>query len=93
MAAYDDRPDKKTGNPGDDYRRLLLASKKHRIRVQTIPGVRGMLVLKDEADAYLAQCKKVAAERPISVAKPLVPLLAKIAELLEKVANTLESMA
>lgn len=53
MAAYDDRPDKKHGNPGDDYRVLLRAAKSKQIRFQIIPGVRGMLVLKEEADALL----------------------------------------
>lgn len=53
MASYDDRPDKKHGNPGDDYRVLLRAAKLKQIQVRFIPGVRGMLVLKEEADSLL----------------------------------------
>jgi hypothetical protein len=95
MATYDDRPDKKNGNPGDNYRRLLYASKKKQISVQTIPGIRGMLVLKDEAEAYLEKCrqKPVEATKHPEVAgvRLAVGLLARVADALEKIAAALEA--
>lgn len=95
MATYDDRPDKKHGNPGENYRRLLYASKKKQISVQTIPGVRGMLVLKDEADAYLEKCR----QKPVEVTKQpeiagvrlAVACLSKVADALERIATAMEA--
>lgn len=92
MASYDDRPDKKAGNPGDDYRRLLFASKKKQISVQTIPGVRGMLVMKDEADAFLARSRKPIAKDTVLASEKTDVLLTKANELLERIAVALESM-
>lgn len=66
MSSYDTRLHKKHGNPGDDYRMLLEAKNRREIRTQNIPGVRGTLVVKKEADAYLeanrkpSQCQAVA---------------------------------
>jgi hypothetical protein len=70
MSSYDTRLHKKHGNPGDDYRMLLEAKNRREIRTQNIPGVRGILVVKKEADAYLeanrkpSQCQAVAADAP-----------------------------
>lgn len=58
MAEYDNRPDKKHGNPGDDYRCLLTAAKKKEIDVLTVAGVRGMLVKKEQADSYIAKARR-----------------------------------
>ena len=94
MSAYDTRPDKKAGGPSGDYRRLLDASKAIKIRVQTIPGVRGMLVLKDEADDYLKRCERPPlkpADTPDAAdAMPAIEVLEKIANSLERIATAME---
>jgi len=99
MASYDDRQDKRHGNPGDRYRLLLSAAKSHQIRVQTIPGVRGMLVLKDEADSFLA--KRKAATRPEPAEGQSIDLtqyeamrtLQRIETALLRIADAAEAMA
>jgi hypothetical protein len=90
MSAYDTRPDKKAGGPSGDYRRLLDASKTNKIRVQTIPGVRGMLVLKEEADEYLKKCEQLAAK---SADTPDAAEATLAIEVLEKIAKSLERIA
>jgi hypothetical protein len=90
MSAYDTRPDKKAGGPSGDYRRLLDAEKKNRVSVQTIPGVRGKLVLKDEADEYLKRCQQPSAKAAVTqdAAEAMLAL-----EVLEKIAKSLERIA
>ena len=90
MSAYDARPDKKSGGPSGDYRRLLTASKANMIRMQTVPGVRGMLVLKDEADEYLKKCEQPPA-KPANTSGAADTMLAL--EVLEKIAKSLERIA
>jgi hypothetical protein len=94
MSSYDTRPDKKAGGPSGDYRRLLDAEKRNRISVQTIPGVRGKLVLKHEADEYLKKCQQAdvkAADTPETADAMLaLEVLEKIAKSLERIAAVME---
>ena len=94
MSAWDERPDKRVGGPRGDYKRLLDAEKANKIKIQRVPGVRGMLVFKAEADEYLAKlqqpCAK-AAETPDAAETMLtLEVLEKIAKSLERIASVME---
>ncbi len=95
MAAYDTRPDKKHGNPGDEYRVLLAAAARREIDVMTVAGIRGKLVNKTQADAYLAKHAKpsTARQKPCVEVVPDALLLAinSISYQLERIANAMEA--
>jgi hypothetical protein len=92
MAAhYDTREDKKSGGPSDEYRRLLAAAKKNppEFGVMNLRGVHGMLVQKDEADAYLQRLSPTARKaEPVSQ-----KLLEKVDLLCRLVEELLEALA
>jgi hypothetical protein len=96
MSSYDTRLHKKHGNPGDDYRMLLEAKTRREIRTQSIPGVRGVLVVKKEADAYLeanrkpSQCQAVAADAHPMLDDQERVFRESILEFLERIAVAVE---